>query len=382
MRKKIFLHIGTHKTGTTALQSTLSVNYKYLKKKGILYPSAGKFGKFGGHHNIIAQLNNDMQNFKKKYGTLEDLCSEIKRTNFPVVIISSENFQCLYSKPDKLQILKNCFERCGYSTEVIIFLREQIPYMIELYRELLKYGLDISFEEYTKEILDSGKFILNPTKKFSETFSFIYEDTIKSFADVFGEKNINCMQYAFPIEPIFFKATGLSNLYENLKPVTRADLTNKPLPFIKALALEYYNNKTSKNEIRDKVKQIGRNHIISWPLPSLYSIDNHIEPYICRIKTEFFFEKFTGSNIRLNANYGLKLPINNEYYASPKTQQTSKYDCYRDYSVSVETLANKAIGISKLPLIAGKALRKFYKFLNPLKRILYKFADYEYNKRT
>ena len=42
MKKRIIIHAGTHKTGTTFLQSFLSLNYKRLLDKGILFPLSGK----------------------------------------------------------------------------------------------------------------------------------------------------------------------------------------------------------------------------------------------------------------------------------------------------------------------------------------------------
>ena len=97
--------------------------------------------------------------------------------------------------------------------------------MEKLYRELLKYGMDIAFEEYAEEILNSGKFIYNHAED-TEIFSFAYEDIIKGFAEVFGKKNIRCVQYAYPVEPAFLKSIGLYDLYPNLKPVNRINLIN------------------------------------------------------------------------------------------------------------------------------------------------------------
>ncbi|MHB8232145.1 MAG: hypothetical protein ACYDDB_04520 [bacterium] len=79
MKKKLFLHIGTHKTGTTALQSLLATNDRLLSNSGVLFPSAGRIGKYSGHHNIARELNDEVS-FKEKYGTLERLCREIKKS--------------------------------------------------------------------------------------------------------------------------------------------------------------------------------------------------------------------------------------------------------------------------------------------------------------
>ena len=73
MKKRIIIHAGTHKTGTTFLQSFLSLNYKRLLDKGILFPLSGKIGKFSGHHNIAWQLNDD-ERFKKYRCIYSDFC--------------------------------------------------------------------------------------------------------------------------------------------------------------------------------------------------------------------------------------------------------------------------------------------------------------------
>ena len=161
----------------------------------------------------------------------------------------------------------------------------------------------------------------------------------------------------------------MCGLYSNPRPVKRANLINKTLPLIKSVALEYYNKTASTMEITDKLKQIGRNHIISWPIPP--SVEYPVAPYLCRIETQPFIEKFRRFNVRLDNNYGLALSNYNEYCALSETRQINKYSRYNGYPADVEILINKALKISNLPLIAGKALRKFHKFLSPLKRILY-----------
>lgn len=48
---RLVLHIGNHKTGSTAIQTALSNSYKHLVSNGILYPKAGRAR--NAHHNLV-----------------------------------------------------------------------------------------------------------------------------------------------------------------------------------------------------------------------------------------------------------------------------------------------------------------------------------------
>ena len=68
-----FVHVGTHKTGTTSLQSMLAANAKILRAAGVLVPLAGRVERgSAGHHNVAWELLRD-QRFDPRHGTLEAL---------------------------------------------------------------------------------------------------------------------------------------------------------------------------------------------------------------------------------------------------------------------------------------------------------------------
>lgn len=50
----LYLHIGTPKTGTTALQNFLPANEEVLEQHGICYPDFGfRYTGLGVHRNVI-----------------------------------------------------------------------------------------------------------------------------------------------------------------------------------------------------------------------------------------------------------------------------------------------------------------------------------------
>lgn len=51
MKKTLYIHAGTHKTGTTAIQKFLSANRDLLAKNGYLYPGTDQ-----GHHDVAREL--------------------------------------------------------------------------------------------------------------------------------------------------------------------------------------------------------------------------------------------------------------------------------------------------------------------------------------
>lgn len=147
--RKCFLHIGTHKTGTTAIQLQLKNHSRELAKRNFLYPIAGVPRRLAGHHNISWQLRGDRR-FKPEYGTLDDLFLEIGKSDRNV-ILSSEDFECA---ADVLGSFIGRLERHGFSVEVIVYFRDQLSYCRSLYLELITLGYDRTFGEFLLEVLE------------------------------------------------------------------------------------------------------------------------------------------------------------------------------------------------------------------------------------
>ncbi len=359
MKKKLFLHVGTHKTGTTALQSLLATNQKLLSDGGVLFPSAGRIGKYSGHHNIVRELN-DQKCFRKKYGTLEKLCYEIKKSNHKIIILSSEDFGYLYGRSDKLRFFKDALEQCGCHIEVVLFFRDHASYAELLYRELLKDGLDISFQDFTQELIKTGMFIFDNNRR----FCFMYENVIQGFTNIFGDANVHCETYAYPIEISFFDITGLSGLYKKIKPVKRGHLTNEPPTIIKSTALESYNRLATVKAILKSQKQIGRNQIISAQSILLES-EHKIFYYTDSIVNKQFTMRFSSTIEYLRNHYQLEL-------ISPVKPFVPISEIYNDdkYRIAVNTLIDKAMRISLLNPVQAKILRKFYRSLYFIKNLI------------
>jgi hypothetical protein len=139
----LYLHVGLHKTATTALQLFFAQNKEELQKRGICYPQTG-LSAYGGHHPLVSALGKPNPRFfpaeKSLEAYLEELQSEAQAC--PAVLISSEHLSdgAEISKVKKLTSLAS-------QTKIILYLRRQDTYIESFYLQMIKDNLTVPFEE-------------------------------------------------------------------------------------------------------------------------------------------------------------------------------------------------------------------------------------------
>src|SRR5579872_2086723 len=139
MERICFLHIGTHKTGSTSLQALLTSNEQFLERNGILVPRTGRAWTGSGHHNLAWEWNGD-ERFNPALGSWRNLLREIRSHDPPSFCLSSEDFEYLHRKPDALCRIRRDLNSIGYRVAIVVYLRPQADYAESLYAELVKHG--------------------------------------------------------------------------------------------------------------------------------------------------------------------------------------------------------------------------------------------------
>lgn len=181
MKPVCFLHIGTHKTGTTSLQIFLTANEQCLERNGIFIPRSGRYVPESGHYNLFWELAGD-ERFNSALGSWSDTVSEICSRNPPVVCLSCEDFIHLRRMPDALCRIRQELNSIGYEVRIVVYLRPQADCIESVYVELVKHGLDVAFRKYFGEIFLSDP---NAVPKWW-TYPFDYGEILDPFAKVFG----------------------------------------------------------------------------------------------------------------------------------------------------------------------------------------------------
>ena len=154
---KLVLHIGTHKTGSSAIQDSLVRGDHQLEAEGTLYPRAGRIPSSGGHLNICWEWASD-QRFKPERGTRSDLRAEVLRQRWQTVVVSAETFTARGER--NVRLAERLVEEIAPQQVVIVgYVRPQWSYMESHYTQRVKQGhTSTSFDEYVQHHLTDDRF--------------------------------------------------------------------------------------------------------------------------------------------------------------------------------------------------------------------------------
>jgi hypothetical protein len=224
-----FVHVGTHKTGTTAIQRFLAGNRERLALDGLYYPRTGWLsGALPGHHNVASELAGDR--FDRAAGTLGDVVAEIARARPRNACLSSENFEYLHVRDDALAALRDAIVAIGYRPRIVVYVRAQDEYAESLYAELVKHGMLLPFASFLDAVTGAGVVWYDR----AWAFRFEYTKLASRFAAVFGSDAVIVRAYrddgaAGSIVPDFLDAIGVAPpaaaaaeppVYENMRLTT------------------------------------------------------------------------------------------------------------------------------------------------------------------
>lgn len=159
-RLELILHIGRHKTGTTALQDYMFINKEYLYEKGYYYLDL--FRRESAHHLLseclssqeFLLLDNSQKSIRVK-ALQSEIVSDIKdKGKSKATIISSEAFQ--NTNPE---IIRELFSENIFDVKVIAYFREIVGYTSssynqEIHAKLIDEDLDVFIDRFKPSYLN------------------------------------------------------------------------------------------------------------------------------------------------------------------------------------------------------------------------------------
>ena len=176
--KKIFVHCGIHKTGTTALQTAFMQKSGVLRQRGILYPKTGRLDTLGGgHHNIAWEVSRDRR-FVPHLGDITKLVEEIDAFSGNVVL-SSEDFESALLNSSMMRNFIQRLGACNAEIYIVFNVRNQLSYCQSLFAENLGQNIGEEYMRYVDEITRNGHFRIKEW-----VFHFDYMALIESLSSL------------------------------------------------------------------------------------------------------------------------------------------------------------------------------------------------------
>ncbi|MDQ2092274.1 hypothetical protein [Marimonas arenosa] len=170
MRRKLFIHVGAGKTGTSALQDFFFANEERLAQKGVVFPKHGRSpNKISIAHHPLAWRG------RFRLGEEADVLAlwrEIAALEQPRLVVSSEFFHGKVTDPDGpafFEKLKEMFH--DTDIRIVFYLRRQSQW------------LQSAYAQWVKNNLQSRTF-----QKFVRSFAHNPVDQVFAYAEVFGSE--------------------------------------------------------------------------------------------------------------------------------------------------------------------------------------------------
>jgi len=194
---RLTIHIGLHKTGTTAIQHYFWRHYQELLQHGVYYPVTGRPANAAtqfGHHEIPWAFTPEAS--ERPQTLLARLRAEIEETTVADVVLSSEEFSRM--SPSSITALRAALP---FETRIVFYYRRQSEIVQGLYgTDVLYAGERRDLDTYAQQFkgpLDFGRLA-------------------STWAAVYGQAAVTALHYrpsAFPdrnIVPHFMAAMELT----------------------------------------------------------------------------------------------------------------------------------------------------------------------------
>jgi hypothetical protein len=193
MAKRIVIHAGFFKTGTTALQSSLADNREKLLENGVLYPalSSADASRSTGQHRAAWALKGRHWGWEDGGGSVtpigvwDKLAGKLN--DFEGTSLFSSEFLAELTRDDVERMSKDLK---ADKIEVVFTLRPLVKMLPSQYIQSLKYGMRLNYEDWLQRIFNGGE-----DKVQWRTFWTRHDhpDVVKRWVDVFGAENVTLL---------------------------------------------------------------------------------------------------------------------------------------------------------------------------------------------
>lgn len=344
----IYIHIGTHKTGSTTIQHALK-NTSQAESVNWIYSG---FTKTLG--DLMKAMQYDNALVKRLKVEIQGKMLHAKSVKAKRLILSSETLSGLpqigYLNSNAVfSMLRDATSQ--YDTKIVIFFRRQDSFVESFYTQMIHEGEGLEFESFLKQV--SSPDALN------------YSRMLDELSAAFGEQSLIVKSY---------HESSKIGLIDNFSEIIESNL---PLYSTKDYNLSYSHHAVEIAKICNKsLSQKGKHHL-RHTLQSVLA-KNRKEPFIYFTDEERtrFLNKYQLSN-REVANRFFEGDLERLFPTPGKSKQTSHLEnlTYEDVARVVVHILNQNYKTNESGIIAGilVALQGYPKLRRLLGKIRYVF---------
>jgi hypothetical protein len=210
MKKKIYLHIGPHRTATTSSQIMFS-EMAVPENTAFYYPSTGRSVENSqyGHNLVFSDA------FFFSGPLFAELMSEIESCGSEKILLSAENFYSI----DPLQ-LRRSFE--GYEVQIIYTKRNVFDWIVSVIAFNVMHGLRMNLLEFFRNAVVSNVLDETSATPYERLDFFNWSSRLNRWHQVFGSQNITCVQFGTQYPYIDILAVVCDS--SQLELITRVEL--------------------------------------------------------------------------------------------------------------------------------------------------------------
>jgi hypothetical protein len=180
----LYLHIGSHKTGTSSIQDSFFKSQSHLHSQGIDYfqysanhsqPMLWRFGSKRFTHPVTVNARLSREDVLRVSNEVnQQLCNFITDTHFPTKVISGEEISTL--SDGDISGIKSFLNDFDVQVRIIIYIRNYYEYLSSEIQELIKWGWTLPD---LKKAIARGD-VVQPN----------YKGRIQKFITHFGRSNV------------------------------------------------------------------------------------------------------------------------------------------------------------------------------------------------
>jgi hypothetical protein len=147
--KRVFVHVGVPKSGTSFIQATLRDNRARLREAGILYPSRTRGDMFRAALDANGHARYWGFSDEQVAGAWEEICARVRR--FAGTSVISSEFLCTAPAERITEALRHLE---GIEVHVVVTARDLARQLPAEWQEGIKHGRSVRYASFRERILD------------------------------------------------------------------------------------------------------------------------------------------------------------------------------------------------------------------------------------